>query len=408
MPPPLIVNYKLPSSCSSAAFTSRSTRATFARPYRAIRHYAQVGSTTYVGEPPTAPNPPSGRSTSTSTQVTSPPTQPPPPARPYDALVLAELAKDGASKSPSLAVLVEQYMKRAGHVLDVSLPYESRPSAQRRIHFTTDANGVEVSSADDALAIIAHAAHDRSGRHKVTYSMSFAVAPPGLPEEQIALLTCAHTLEEIRHDPLVRTNSPSPAVPADALRSGSLAISRSSSSPTATPVFRPISSVLSAMHRGDLLLLSAMQSQFASGPASSSGLRSLPVNPYPIHPGTPIRAHFVADKPPTGTDREGWTPWVGGTWRKWINGTVVGYRDYAGREAKPGTYDSLAHLHFDPPPTPGSSGGPIVDEESGSVIGVVLGTQLVNQVEGVKGWGVPAEMIFEMFSLPGLKLSNCA
>ena len=61
-----------------------------------------------------------------------------------------------------------------------------------------------------------------------------------------------------------------------------------------------------------------------------------------------------------------------------------------------GTYDSLAHLHFEPPPTPGSSGGPIVDEESGSVIGVMLGTQLVSQVEGVRGWGVPSEMIFEV------------
>ena len=72
-----------------------------------------------------------------------------------------------------------------------------------------------------------------------------------------------------------------------------------------------------------------------------------------------------------------------------------------------------------------------MDEESGSVIGVVLGAQLVNQVEGVKGWGVPAEMIFEvslsrprktivykftkprrrhhqMFSLPGLKLKSRA
>ncbi|KAI1797704.1 hypothetical protein LXA43DRAFT_968935 [Ganoderma leucocontextum] len=301
-------------------------------------------------------------------------------------------------------------MKRAGHVLDLSLPYESRPTAERRIRFTTDAKGVEVSSADDGLAMIAHAAHDcQSGRHKVTYSMGFAVAPPGLPERQMALLTCAHTLEEIRHDPLVHANRPSPAVPADVLRSGSFVISRSSTSPTPTQVFRPVSSVLSAMHRGDLLLLSPFPSQFATAPASSSGLRSLPVNPYPVHPGTPIRAHFVADKPPTtGTNREGWIPWVGGTWRKWIKGTVAGYRDYAGREAKPGTYDPLAHLHFDPPPTPGSSGGPIVDEESGSVIGVVLGTQLVNQIEGVKGWGVPAEMIFEMFTLPGLKLSKHA
>ncbi|KAM5538211.1 hypothetical protein V8D89_008098 [Ganoderma adspersum] len=390
MSPSFPFNSKLASSSSSAAFACRSTRGRFTRPrldtYYAIRRYAQVGSTTYVGEPPTAPDPPAGRSTSTSAQGPSCPTQPQLPAKPYDALVLAELAKEGTSKSPSLTDLVEQYMKRAGHVLDVSLPYESRPTAERRIHFTTDANEVEVSSADDALVMVAHAAHDRSGRHKITYSMGFAVAPPGIPEGQIALLTCAHTLEEV----------------------SSCMDTSSSTSPTAAPVFNPVSSVLSAMHRGDLLLLSALRSQFASGPASSSGLRSLPVNPYPVHPGTPIRAHFVADKPPTGTDREGWTPWVGGTWRKWIKGTVVGYRDYAGREVKPGTYDSLAHLHFDPPPTSGSSGGPIVDEESGSVIGVVLGTQLVNQVEGVKGWGVPAEMIFEMFSLPGLKLNNRA
>ena len=143
----------------------------------------------------------------------------------------------------------------------------------------------------------------------------------------------------------MRANCPSPAVPADALRSGSLAISRSSTSPTASSVFSPVSSVLSAMHRGDLLLLSALRirSQFATGPASSSRLRSLPVNPYPVHPGTPIRAHFVADKPPTGTDRKSWTPWVGGTWRKWIKGTVVGYRDYAGREAKVRFLSAFVH-----------------------------------------------------------------
>lgn len=56
----------------------------------------------------------------------------------------------------------------------------------------------------------------------------------------------------------------------------------------------------------------------------------------------------------------------------------------------------MEHLHFDPPPTPGSSGSPIVDEESGSVVAVVLGTQLVSQIEGIKGRGVPAEMIFSV------------
>jgi len=69
----------------------------------------------------------------------------------------------------------------------------------------------------------------------------------------------------------------------------------------------------------------------------------------------------------------------------------------------PGTYDALSHLLFSPLPTAGSSGGPIVDEETGAVIGVMLGTRMDNRVEGTRGWGVPSETIFEMFSLPGLE-----
>lgn len=78
---------------------------------------------------------------------------------------------------------------------------------------------------------------------------------------------------------------------------------------------------------------------------------------------------------------------------------------------------------FDPPPTPGSSGGPIVEEESGAVVGMMLGTQMRNRLEGLSGWGAPSELIFEvccrrvfsttslilleqMFSLPGLKLKS--
>lgn len=201
MGPSFAFHCKLASSFPSTTFACRSTwgRHALSRldTYYAIRRYAQVGSTTYVGEPPTAPDPPPSRNASTSAQSASPATQPPLPTKPYDALVLAELAKEGAPESPSLTELVEQYMKRAGHVLDVSLPYESRPTAERRIRFTTDANEVEVSNADDALVMVAHAAHDRAGRHKVTYSMGFSVAPPGLPEGQVALLTCAHTLEEV-------------------------------------------------------------------------------------------------------------------------------------------------------------------------------------------------------------------
>ena len=53
-------------------------------------------------------------------------------------------------------------------------------------------------------------------------------------------------------------------------------------------------------------------------------------------------------------------------------------------------------MHFQPLPTTGSSGGPIVDESTGAVVGVMLGTQMDSSIGGVRGWGVPAETIFEV------------
>lgn len=55
---------------------------------------------------------------------------------------------------------------------------------------------------------------------------------------------------------------------------------------------------------------------------------------------------------------------------------------------------------FKPPPTAGSSGGPIIDEETGAVVGVMLGTRMDNRVEGLRGWGVPSESIFEVSCVP--------
>ena len=50
---------------------------------------------------------------------------------------------------------------------------------------------------------------------------------------------------------------------------------------------------------------------------------------------------------------------------------------------------------FDILPTPGSSGAPLVDEH-GAVVGMALGTRMDNRVEGNRGWGVPAELIYEV------------
>ncbi|KAJ9477534.1 hypothetical protein PHBOTO_001095 [Pseudozyma hubeiensis] len=56
-------------------------------------------------------------------------------------------------------------------------------------------------------------------------------------------------------------------------------------------------------------------------------------------------------------------------------------------------------------PPPGSSGGPVVDVETGSVVGVVRGHKM-SPLEGRRGDAVPAEKVFEFFALPGLGRKN--
>ena len=90
------------------------------------------------------------------------------------------------------------------------------------------------------------------------------------------------------------------------------------------PAVHPVTAVLSSLHRSDLLLLSK------AGPS----IQPLPVSLYPAKPGTIVRAHFFSDVRPQGEDGEGWVPWIGGSWVKWVRGTVLGYRDFAGREAQ--------------------------------------------------------------------------
>jgi hypothetical protein len=53
-------------------------------------------------------------------------------------------------------------------------------------------------------------------------------------------------------------------------------------------------------------------------------------------------------------------------------------------------------MFFSAIPTPGSSGGPIVDLESGSVVGVIRGSRLDNRVAGLRGWATSSESIYEV------------
>ncbi|TCD67534.1 hypothetical protein EIP91_012288 [Steccherinum ochraceum] len=360
------------------------------------RPFATVGPKTMLGNPPKIPVPlsPGPEPESGSSEPQPQAQNPLVPTSILNRHILSALSIAGPSlKGSSLPVLIEQYKERHGRVLGESLQYESRPGEGRKVRFDQGVEGGEGENGE--VVMIAHALRHR-GEFKVTVCSGFALNAQG--SEEALVVSCAHTFEEIRNSRLATdllTSNPFLQSLTDSEhQSGSFIIA---GTPDA-PIFHPVSSIASALHRSDLLVLS-------SPSTSSPRPRTLPVSPYPAQPGTSIRAHFVVDKKPT-EDEEGWKPWIGGTWSKWVKGTVMEYRDFAGREAVPGTYDSLSHLLFKPLPTPGSSGGPIIDEESGAVVGVMLGSRMDNRIVGMRGWGAPSETIFEMFSLPGLKLKN--
>ena len=99
---------------------------------------------------------------------------------------LDRLALDALSsvEHPDLSHLIRQYLTHSGKVLATQLTSESRPSSSRRISF----------SGND-IHLIAHVARE-GDRNKITLSSGFAV---DASDGQSILVTCAHTLEEVRH-----------------------------------------------------------------------------------------------------------------------------------------------------------------------------------------------------------------
>ncbi|KAJ8084253.1 hypothetical protein PM082_003021 [Marasmius tenuissimus] len=346
-------------------------RATFRTSiFAAKRPYATVSSS-FVNKIGTPPPPPPTRDLKL-------------PSRPLshlDKLILNSLPQTTTQTQRTLFDLLGQYITNAGRVLNTTLSYESRPGAERRVPIDDE----------EGVILVANCIKDmRTGEHEVMVSSGFALEVPTHTEGESVVVTCAHTLEEIRRTPLLlkhQQTSPKELL-ADVL-SGMFVITGKSN-----PVFHPVRSISSALPRSDILLLTCKQLP----------VRTFPISPYPVHPYTPIRVHLLShEQPPGESPNDAWRDGIGGTWRRWGRGEVKGYRDFAGRESQPGTYDALSHMLFAPLPTAGSSGGPIVDEESGAVVGVALGTRMDNRIEGTRGWGVPSECIFEMFSLPGLE-----
>jgi hypothetical protein len=103
-----------------------------------------------------------------------------------DRFVLDALSATPSVQRPDLSHLIRQYLTHSGKVLGTQLAYEPRPSSSRRISFS-DNNSCDIH-------LIAHVACE-GDRNKITLSSGFAVDSS---DGQSILVTCAHTLEEVR------------------------------------------------------------------------------------------------------------------------------------------------------------------------------------------------------------------
>ncbi|KDE02234.1 hypothetical protein MVLG_07197 [Microbotryum lychnidis-dioicae p1A1 Lamole] len=312
---------------------------------------------------------------------------------------LGQISFEAGSGKPtyaSLDELIRQSRERNGKVLDLDLQYESTPGIERRVSTAVSSAGALAESAlgarrqerpDESESTaqtqsgVVTVAHVMGGKQpRVSVCSGFAIG------NSETIVTCAHTLESI--SPNLDPSAPSV----------SLVLTSSGH------VF-PVLSLLSSLPASDLVLLS-IPSTALRNPSyrlppkptdSFPRLRSLPVSPYPAPVGTRI-ASLEYSSPLVG---EGKRQVFG-----WKHSLVVEYRDSMGRTAETGTYDELSSLRFSSLPNPGSSGGPIVDIETGAVVGVVRGSTKAYGDREERGWGTPAEKVFEWFKLPGFKMNK--
>lgn len=90
----------------------------------------------------------------------------------------------------SLSDIVGHYIDQTGNVLDTSLPYEPKPPEERRVMFEDSVSCKEVIT-------VAHCVKDGK-RHKISFSSGFALNAPAPREGDTLIVTCGHTLEEVR------------------------------------------------------------------------------------------------------------------------------------------------------------------------------------------------------------------
>jgi hypothetical protein len=261
------------------------------------------------------------------------------------------LKNQSTTATTSFTTLFEQLNSNANLLLPYILPYEN-------------VGRKDVTAKSDLARGIVTIAHILPLRNKVIIASGFAVLDGGL------IVTCAHTFyQAARH-----------------LSSPELDQKSQSIVITHEGELIPVASIESHLVVSDLVLLRLQEGR---------KITSLAVDPYPAPVSTPVLScDFVtASLSPTSL------PAISYSWK---SAEVLFYKGRCGQEVETGTYDELSSVMYSHPPSNGSSGGPIVNKETRSVIGIVRGSEVSYANRKRIGFATPSESLFEAFKLPGM------
>ncbi|GAA5968825.1 hypothetical protein JCM8115_006465 [Rhodotorula mucilaginosa] len=285
-----------------------------------------------------------------------------------------------------LPTLARQKRDREGHVVeDLTVEYEPTPGASRRLRLE-GRTGVQQQDGPETIPVSHDAAEEQDGivivahvlggeNPRVSICSGFAVGKP----DHAASAAGDGQIEH--HLSLADATAPS----------ATFVLAQSGHVYT-------VQALLSSITEADLLLLRLSPDPINPSALPLRRLRSLPINPYPAPVSTSVAVHRYLN--PLSRLRRKLQKLPE---REWDEGSVREYKDQIGRTAEPGTYDGLHSMWLTCAPTSGSSGGPVIDRATGSVIGVTRGSTHKYGERQEYGFATPGERIFEMFRLPGFK-----
>ncbi|CAF3469627.1 unnamed protein product [Rotaria sp. Silwood1] len=261
------------------------------------------------------------------------------------------LQNQSTKATTSFTTILEQLKSNANLRLPYILPYEN-------------AGRIDVTSESDLTRGIVTIAHVLPLKNKVVLASGFAVLTGEL------IVTCAHTFYQA----------------AQYLSSSELDQKTQSIAITHEGHLIPIASVESHLILSDLVLLRLQEGR---------KITALPADPYPAPVSTSLLSYDLVTVSVSSTS----LPTISYSWKP---AKVLFYKDRCGKKVETGTYDELHSMMYSHPPSNGSSGGPIVNKETRSVVGIVRGREMSYANQKLIGFATPSECLLEAFKLPGM------